>query len=291
MAHTAQDRYSSLVDQKLRATLVTRDNYIFNTRYEGTPTAGMVKVPVRDTEVEVKAYNKSTGASLTIGSTTYLNLAIDNDEAVNEIIDGFDAQSVPDDLLAERLDSAAYSLALSIDKKSIAALETTDGVTVDETKTALTDSTAYKAVLKAKKVLSRTGVPNDGQRWMIASPEYMEVIMTDPHFIKTSDLSQELVQAGAVGKIGGFVVFESNNTMYGDTTLVSGKTTTTEFVCGHPNWCHRVEEWGVPVAVNNLFNDYIGASAVQGRKIYGIKVSKPQTVYVKRVETTTPSEG
>ena len=29
---------------------------------------------------------------------------------------------------------------------------------------------------------------------------------------------------------------------------------------------------------------YIGASAVQGRKIYGLKISKPQTVYVKRTE-------
>ena len=29
---------------------------------------------------------------------------------------------------------------------------------------------------------------------------------------------------------------------------------------------------------------YIGASAVQGRKIFGMKISKPQTVYVKRTE-------
>ena len=26
-------------------------------------------------------------------------------------------------------------------------------------------------------------------------------------------------------------------------------------------------------------------SAVQGRKVYGLKVSKPQTLYIKRVET------
>ena len=29
---------------------------------------------------------------------------------------------------------------------------------------------------------------------------------------------------------------------------------------------------------------YIGASAVQGRKVYGLKVSKPQTLYIKRTE-------
>ena len=114
MAHANQERYSALVDAKLRATLVTRDGAIFNTRYEGSPKAGKVKIPVRDTEVAVKAYDKANGVDADAGTTTYLDLDIDNDEAVNEIIDGFDAASVPDGITAERLDSAAYSMALSI---------------------------------------------------------------------------------------------------------------------------------------------------------------------------------
>lgn len=108
MAHASQERYSALVDAKLRATLVTRDNTIFNNRYEGSPKAGKVKIPVRDTEVAVKAYDKANGVDADAGTTTYLDLDIDNDEAVNEIIDGFDAASVPDDITAERLDSAGY---------------------------------------------------------------------------------------------------------------------------------------------------------------------------------------
>ena len=285
MPHIAQERYSSLVDEKLRATLVTKDNLIFNTRYEGDPKAGKVKVPVRDTEVEVKKYNKQTGAAISSGSTNYFDINIDNDEAVNELIDGFDSASVPDGITAERLDSAGYSLALSMDTKSIRALEQTDGITVATTKTAVTETTAYKAVLAAKRTQSRLGVPNDGKRWLIASPEFMEVLLTDDRFIKQGDLSQELVQSGVVGRIAGYNVFESNNTMFEDTTVVTGKKTTTEFICGHPNWCHRVQEWSVPVGIKNLTNDYIGASAVQGRKIYGIGISKPQTVYVKRVES------
>jgi len=283
MAHTSQERYSALVDAKLRKTLVTKDNIIFNTRYEGTPTAGAVKVPVRDSEVAVKNYDKATGAALATGGTTYLTLTIDNDEAVNEIVDGLDAASVPDGIVAERLDSAGYSLGLSMDRKSINALETTEGVTIATAKTALTDTTAYKAVLAAKKTLSRKGVPNDG-RWLIASPEFMEVLFTDDKFIKQSDLSQELVQAGAVGKIAGFTVFESNNLMFENTVIVDTKKTSTEFIAGHPNWCHRVDEWSVPVGIKDLTNNFIGSSAVQGRKVYGIKVSKPETVYIKRVE-------
>lgn len=286
MAHTAQERYAKLVDAKLRNTLVTKDNLIFNNRYEGDPKAGKVKIPVRDTEVEVKDYDKASGIDASAGSTTYIDLDIDHDEAVNEIIDGFDADSVPDGIVAERLDSAGYSLGLSMDKASMDALQAPTDANISATKTAITASTAYKEALAAKRVLSRAGVPNEG-RWMIASPEYLELLLQDTLFVKQGDLSQELVQAGAVGKIAGFTVFESNNMDFESTTRVASKKTTTEFICGHPNWCHRVQEWQVPVHVQDLSGSgkYIGASAVQGRKVYGIKVSKPKTLCIKRVET------
>ena len=286
MAHANQERWSQLVDAKLRNQLVTRDNYIFNNRYEGDPKSGKVKIPVRDTEVAVKAYNKAAGIDPEAGTTTYLDLNIDQDEAVNELIDGYDAASVPDGIVADRLDSAGYSQGLSIDKKSIEALQSADGATICATKTAATESNAYKLALEAKRVLSRNGVPAEG-RFMIVSPEYLEVLMLDEHFIKRGDLSQEMVQAGAAGKIAGFNVFESNNMDYENTTRVASKKTTTEFICGHPNWCHRVMEWQVPVHLQDLNGSgkYIGASAVQGRKVYGVKVSKPQTLYIKRTET------
>lgn len=284
-AHAHQERWSSLVDAKLRQTLVTRDNYIFNTNYEGDPKSGKVKVLVRDTEVTVKDYNKATGVDLETGTTTYMDLNIDQDKAVNELIDGFDAAAVPDNILADRLDSAGYSLALEMDQKSINLLETTSGINVCATKTAATDQTAYKEVLAAKTYLTRKGVPQAG-RWLICSPEFMAVLMLDDHFIRQGDLSQELKNAGAVGSVAGFAVFESGNTMYEDTKLVASKKTTTEFIAGHPNWCHRVQEWGVDVHAQDLAGSgkYIGASAVQGRKIYGLMISKPQTVYVKRTE-------
>ena len=286
MAHANQERWSQLVDAKLRNQLVTRDNYIFNNRYEGDPKSGKVKIPVRDTEVAVKAYNKAAGIDPEAGTTTYLDLNIDQDEAVNELIDGYDAASVPDGIVADRLDSAGYSQGLSIDKKSIEVLQSADGATICATKTAATESNAYKLALEAKRVLSRKGVPAEG-RFMIVSPEYLEVLMLDEHFIKRGDLSQEMVQAGAAGKIAGFNVFESNNMDYENTTRVASKKTTTEFICGHPNWCHRVMEWQVPVHLQDLNGSgkYIGASAVQGRKVYGVKVSKPQTLYIKRTET------
>lgn len=283
MAHTAQERYSNMVDEKLRQTLVTVDNYIFNNKYEGNPKAGVVKIPVRDTEVKVKDYNKKTGTPLEEGATAYINLTLDKDKSVNELIDGYDAAAVPDNVVADRIDSAGYSLGLTIDSDSIAVLERTENIKISTVVAAATKATAYTELLTAKTYLSRTGVPLTG-RWAIISPEFHALLMLDTNFIKQSDLSQELVMIGAVGQSAGFTLFESNNLLFEEDKINSSKKTTTEFIAGHSNWCHRVMEWQVPVHLQDLAGSgtYIGASAVQGRKIYGLKVSKPKTVYTKR---------
>ena len=82
-----------------------------------------------------------------------------------------------------------------------------------------------------------------------------------------------MVQTGAVGRVAGFNVFE-------DTTLGDK----VDFVAGHPNWFTRVEEWTEPVAVNDLKGSgtYIGACAVQGRKVYAHKVTKAAAILVKK---------
>ena len=111
-AHEHQERWSKLVLAKLRQELVLKDGVVFNNDYEGSPAAGVVKIPQRDEEVVVSDYDKANGITGTHGSTSYVNMPITKDKAVNEIIDGYDAASVPDNLVADRLDSAAYSMAM-----------------------------------------------------------------------------------------------------------------------------------------------------------------------------------
>ena len=270
MAHEAQVRYSNLVDLKLRKTLVKKVGVICNNRYEGSPKAGSVKVPVRDTEVVVNDYDKVKGAKQTSGDTTYLTVNIDHDKAVNEIIDGFDAESVPGDLVADRLDSAGYSLGLQMDSDGSVEL-TTAGTAFGNT-TALTEKTIYANIVDARTQQSSIGVPTAG-RWLLVSPDTYALLLKSPEFIKASDLGDAVVQTGAVGRVAGFNVFE-------DTTLGDK----VDFVAGHPNWFTRVEEWTEPVAVNDLKGSgtYIGACAVQGRKVYAHKVTKAAAILVKK---------
>ena len=115
-----QERYSPLVEAKLRATSIFSG--LFNRRYEGTPTAGAVKIPVRDTEVSVGDYNIGSGGTLGTSETTYETLNIDKDKYVNELIDGCYADSVSDGMVADRLDSAGYALGNEIDMRLITLL-------------------------------------------------------------------------------------------------------------------------------------------------------------------------
>ena len=70
MAHELRQSYANLVDAKLRASLITKS--LFSTKYEGVPTAGAVKIPVRDVEVSVGDYSTTNIGSnaVSYGSTT-----------------------------------------------------------------------------------------------------------------------------------------------------------------------------------------------------------------------------
>ena len=69
MAHITRTRQSDIIDAKLRVDFPILDNGFFNTKYIGEPTAGSVRIPVRNGEVVVADYDKvnATGALPEIG--------------------------------------------------------------------------------------------------------------------------------------------------------------------------------------------------------------------------------
>ncbi|MCQ2485823.1 MAG: hypothetical protein MJ168_10895 [Clostridia bacterium] len=276
MAVSLQDRYGSLVDAKLRYTIVQKVGSVWNNKYEGNPKAGAVKIPVRDTEATVAAYSKTAGAAKTFTNGSFATLNITKDYAVNEVIDNYDVASVPDNIVADRVDSAGYSLALQINTDATAAL--IDGGTESSDTAALTKTTVYDAIVDARTALSTAKVPAQG-RYILVTPTVMALLIKSPEFIAASNLGDEVKESGAVGRIAGFTVFE-------DATLAGIKSKATndvEFIAGHPDWCCRVEEWAVEPHVQDLngSGDYIGACAVQGRKIYDHMVTKAAAVYIK----------
>lgn len=260
MAHNAQERYSSLVLAKIRKENKLKNGVVFNTDYEGSPKAGSVKIPVRDTEVQVSDYDKANGITAGTGSTTYETFPINKDKAVNEIIDGYDAQAVPDNLVADRLDSAGYALARQEDVDGATVLlagATTVGVG------ALSKANIYATIVDIRTQMSKQNIPDDGKRYLLVTPDTFAMILTCDEFIKASSLGDAVVQSGVVGKIAGFNVIEWND----DTAGLA-------MIAGHPRFATRAEEFSVPVHIQDLSGSgkYVGASAVQGRMVYGHKV-------------------
>lgn len=268
-AHEPQERYSNMVLAKLRKTAIFVN--LFNRRYEGTPTAGAVKIPVRDGEVVIGDYDKVEGGELKTSSTTYETLPIDKDKYVNELIDGYDAASVPDNLVADRLDSAGYSMGISLDSELINLL-VTDGTASGNT-VALTPETIYSSIVDELAKLKKLGLRIEDM-WLVVTNEVYAILLKSPEFIKASALGDSVVQNGRVGKIAGLDVYETNNIP--DNSNV-------EYIIGNRVFCHFVDEWKVNVAINDLKDaKHIGASAVQGRRVYGHKITRKNTVTVKK---------
>ena len=266
MAHTPREKYSELVLAKLRASLVLEDGVVFNNDYEGDSVSGSVKIPVRDDEVAVSDYDKANGIQLTHGSTTYTPLLIDKDKAVNELIDGFDAVSVPGKLVADRLDSAGYSLARQMDTDGATTLLA--GATVKNVDQ-LTAQNIYSTIVDIRTDMSRANIPDDGKRYLLCVPEVVALLLNCPQFVRATQLGDAVVTNGTVGKVAGFLVKEWNDT-----------TANLSMIAGHPKFATRAKAWGVAVHVQDLSGsgNYIGACAVQGRMVYGHKALRSAAI-------------
>lgn len=266
MPHEARVNYSELVLAKIRSELVLADGFVFNNDYEGEPTAKAVQIPVRDDEVAVSDYDKANGIQVTHGNTSYTTLVIDKDKAVNELIDGYDAESVPGKLVADRLDSAGYSLARQIDTDGATTLLA--GATVMNMEQ-LTADNIYTTIVSVRTAMSKANIPNDGKRYLLVTPDTLALLLNCPEFIRATSLGDETVENGVIGKVAGFKVKEWND-----------QTTNLAMIAGHPKFATRAADWQVGVHVQDLSGsgDYIGACAVQGRRVYGHKVLRSAAI-------------
>lgn len=265
MAHTLQERYSSTIVALARKYAATTN--LFNTDYEGDPTAGSIKIPVRNTEVTVRDYDTTTGVALEQGTTTYLTIAIGADKGVNEIIDKYEASAVPDNLAAQRLDSASYAMSLNLDTEAITTLEAEGTTSADTTQSGIT--TAYGNFMDEQLELDLVDVPRDG-RFGLLSPTFYSQVKQNIVTISQDALADSVITTGLLGTLDGVPVYMSNN-----------MAVDTEFIIANQMWTQECVEWTVPVAINDLTNTFIGSSAVQGRYVYEYFVTKATAVRVK----------
>lgn len=185
------------------------------------------------------------------------------------VIDGYEAEAVPDNIRANRIEAAGYSLGLKKENMAITAL-VSNGTTSSDT-TALTEQTVYKKIATEVKNMKARNMDVSQMR-IVVDAETELLLLTDEKFANTSgQLGAELIREGVIGKINGVPV----KTNYQLPNNV-------EFIIYDKRFIQKYEVWAVEPTINNLADrKHIGASALQGREVGGLKVTNALGVQIK----------
>lgn len=276
--HERQERYANAIVKLMRPQLRIRNT--FSRDYEGNPVSGAVKVPVRNTDVKIVDYDVKSGVALSQSATTYKNIPVDNHKAINELIDGYESQAVPDNLVAQRLESGAYVIASTLEADAIKALTTG---TTDSTMADCTADNVYSNILADIAEIAKLGV--DKSRIRVAISYATELLLlTDEKFSNTtSQIGAELAREGVIGRINGV------NVLTQDLGQVANKDV--EYIVYAVDWCQAIDEWMIEPTINDLKDGaHIGASALQGRMVYTDTVTDSKAVRVKKKVGVTDPE-
>ena len=265
----------------MRPSLKIRNT--FSRDYEGSPVAGAVKVPKRDMDVKIVDYDVKSGVELSQSATSYENIPVDNHKAINELIDGYEAQAVPDNLVAQRLESGAYSVAKTLEADAISTLLKGTASTQEN----CTETNVYSNIVKDIAILAKQGV--DKNRMYVAIDYATEtLLLTDEKYSNTSSqIGAELAREGVVGKINGVKVIvedlgKDESEKDESQTDKEQPEKDIEYIIYGVDWTQAIDEWAVQPTINNL-NDgkHIGASALQGRMVYTDALTNTKAVIVK----------
>lgn len=270
--HETREVYTDQIVPLMRQEFVVRST--FSRDYERDPKTGQLQVPVRNMDVKVSDYDILNGTELAQSATTYLPILIDKHKAVNELIDGYEAEVVPDNIKAQRLESAGYSTGYTLEMNSISAL--VEQGTVDQDTSETTSENVYKKILNKIKTVKKKGVLKS-RMYVVISDDIEEELLTDEKFSNSSSqLGAELLREGVIGKINGVKVKTSS--------LLPEDV---EFIVYAIDWCQAIDEWSADVTINNLADGkHIKASALQGRMEYTDKITDSKAVLVKKKADT-----
>ena len=241
----------------------------FSTDYEIDGATGQINVPTRSAEVTISDYDILNGVALTQSATDYKVLPIDKNYAINELIDGYEAEAVPDNLRANRIEAAGYSLGLK--KENMAITELVGKGTKSSDTTALTEADAYKKIAAEIANMKKRNMEVASMR-VVVNADTELLLLTDSKFANTSGtLGAELVREGVIGKINGVAVKPNY-------LLPEG----VEFIIYDKRFTQKYEVWSVEPSINDIKDGkHIGASVLQGRQVGGLMVTNALGVQVK----------
>ena len=265
--HKRRETYASEVLALARIETNVYDD--FSTDYEIDGATGAINVPTRRGEVTISDYDILNGVALTQSATDYVVLPVDKNYAINELIDGYEAEAVPDDLRANRIADAAYSMGAK--KENLAIAELVGKGTKSGDTDALTVEDVYAKLAKEISNMKKRGMKVDTMRVIINADTEL-LLLTDNKFANSSaNIGAELLREGVIGKINGVAVKPNYNLPENVEAIIYDK-----------RFAQKYEVWSVEPSINDLADGkHIGASALQGRMVGGLMLTNALGAQIK----------
>ncbi len=270
--HKSQEKYTNEIVPLIREEFFIRND--FSRDYEGDPVVGIVKVPTRNGDIKLSDYDILNGITMTQSATDYLDIPVDQEKAFSELIDGYEAETVPDNIRAQRIESAGYVVGKALEESAINALVT--GGTVSEDVTPLTKKDVYEKIATEVSNMKKRGIKASEMRIAISADTEL-LLLTDEKFANTSGtLGAELAREGVIGKVAG-VATKPCYLLPEDV----------EFIIYAKRWCQSIDAWKAETAINPIQDGkHVKASALQGRMVYKDTITNSLAVQIKKNKAT-----
>jgi hypothetical protein len=258
-----------------------RDSLVYggllNRDYEGNISAAGDTVRIIDFGAPAtRSYTKNTDISWDLLSDNDRTLVVDQADYFAFTVDDIDRRQALPGFVAQATSDAAHALAQDVDSYLSALLVAGASNDLGEVSVADADEVYDEVFLPMRTALNRANCPKAG-RWVVVSPEISAYVLADPRFIDASAAADSgmALKEGALGRIAGFDVMESNTVPYGTTV-----STDIDVLAGHrmaATFADQIAETEA-LRLENQFGD-----GIRGLHLYGAKVVRGGCLATARV--------
>mgnify|MGYP007069865882 CR=1 FL=1 len=223
--------------------------------------------------VDVRNYVQGTDLTYDALSTTDQTLVIDQQKYFAFALDDVDAAQAAGDVMDTAMGRAAYSLADVSDSYLlgiIASGGSSDNYVGSSTSPiALSATNIYENIVNLKTALDKQNVPTTG-RSVVVPPEAHALLLLDERFTTVSGVAEGVITNGLVGRVAGFDIYMSNNTV-----ATSDSTPVYSITAQIPDATTYAEQI---IKTEALRPEASFSDAIRGLHVYGAKVTRPTEI-------------
>lgn len=206
MSITLTEKFAEKVDERYHPISVTNAGVNQNYDWDGAQTIKVTSVGT----VAMKDYDRETGYGAVASADGLSNaiqvLTLTKDRYFRAKLDKMDEEESKikgGEVLARQLREVTIPEIEAYRLQVMCKAIVTNTQAIEQTKT------VYEHFLEANEKLDEANVPQV-TRVAFANPVFINALKLDPNFIKSSDLSQEMLLKGQVGQVDGVPIIKTN---------------------------------------------------------------------------------